>query len=75
MKSSTSFILLLLTLLAFSAVTHAASGKEKPGKCPVPKLGTFAFCGPWCKSDAECPGSKKCCHWVNCQTCLAPEEG
>ncbi|XP_067323173.1 omwaprin-c-like [Anolis sagrei] len=71
MKSSGGLIV-LLALLAVSALIPAASGKEKPGKCPVPPPNTGSPFVVKCKSDHDCPGAKKCCNW-NCMIdCFDP---
>lgn len=38
--------------------------ENKPGQCPV-LSSRSGICSPECHSDAECPGSQKCCA-VNC---------
>nr|XP_016852532.1 PREDICTED: WAP four-disulfide core domain protein 18-like [Anolis carolinensis] len=71
MKSSRGLIILLVLL----ALTPTASGKEKPGKCPVPRPNLSLACEHFCSSDSECPGAKKCCYQSCKKACYDPVFG
>ncbi|KAM9121489.1 uncharacterized protein ACDP82_015265 [Pangshura tecta] len=59
-----SGLLLLLGLLALWADLPPASGQlrqEKRGQCPAPINVGAAKCDNFCSTDADCPGSERCC--------------
>ncbi|XP_030388728.1 WAP four-disulfide core domain protein 8-like isoform X2 [Gopherus evgoodei] len=59
-----SGLLLFLGLLALWADLLPASGQlrqVKTGKCPAPINAGAANCNNFCSTDADCPGSERCC--------------
>ncbi|XP_074928251.1 uncharacterized protein LOC116814632 isoform X3 [Chelonoidis abingdonii] len=56
--------LLLLGLLTLWADLPPATGQlrqVKTGKCPAPINAGAANCNNFCSTDADCPGSERCC--------------
>uniref|UniRef100_A0A8C5V1D7 WAP four-disulfide core domain 8 n=1 Tax=Microcebus murinus TaxID=30608 RepID=A0A8C5V1D7_MICMU len=47
--------------LSFDDCTKACTSAVKAGQCPLFPLASRMECPPWCRSDADCPESNKCC--------------
>ncbi|KAK9405043.1 kunitz/BPTI-like toxin [Crotalus adamanteus] len=70
-------LLLLLGLLFLLTELPPSMGQVlgKPGRCPSPPPGTVTTCDVRCRSDWECAGNQKCCHYGCSIRCMPPVIG